>query len=146
VTKRVVLVFLIIFLGGLSLSDTVAGENFQALIEQGVAACNQGRFDEAIAKFDQAIRLKPEVPAPYVYRGRAKYAKGLNREAIADLNEALKINPNFAQAYNLRAQVYFTLEDFDQALADLQQAQKLGLKVDADYLKLVQKRAAAQGE
>ncbi len=117
-----------------------APENAASLIEKGMEDCNNGKFDEAIAKFNQAMKMKPDDPALYVLRSRAKYAKGQNQDALTDLGQAVKINPSFAQAYNTRAQVHFTLENFDQALADLQKAQSLGFKVDPDYLKLVQKR------
>jgi tetratricopeptide (TPR) repeat protein len=138
--KRVCLLFLTLSLCLLPAAGFAAPEQVAALKEKGVEDCNNGKFDEAIAKFNQAMTLKPDDPALYVFRGRAKYAKGQNREALADLSQAVTINPNFAQAYNTRAQVHFTMEDFDQALADLQKAQSLGFKVDSDYLKLVQKR------
>jgi tetratricopeptide (TPR) repeat protein len=144
--KRVFLVVLTISLGLLPLAGVTAAQNVKALINQGVEDCNNGKFDDAIAKFNQALKQQPNDPAIYVFRGRAKYAKNLNMEAINDLNQALKVDPNFAQAYNTRSQVYFTMEDFDQALADLQKAQSLGFKVDADYLKLVQKRVREKGK
>jgi tetratricopeptide (TPR) repeat protein len=126
----------------LGLLTVMAGaETAKTLIDQGIELSNRGKFDEAVAKFNEAQRLQPNNPSVYVYRGRVKYAKNLNQEAINDLNQALKIEPNFAEAYNVRAQVYFTMEDFDQALADLEKAQSLGFKVDTDYLKLVQRRA-----
>ena len=117
-----------------------AQENVKALTEQGVELCNNGKFDEAIATFNQGLKAQPDNAALYVYRARAKYAKNLNTEALADLNQAMKIDPNFAQAYNTRAQVYFTMEDFNKALTDLQKAQSLGFKVDPDYVRLVEKR------
>lgn len=138
--RRIILLFLPIFLCLLPVFGISAQEKAAALTEQGVELCNNGKFDAAIAKFNQALKITPDDPALYVYRGRAKYAKGLNREAIADLNQALTIDPNFAQAYNTRAQVNFTLEDFRQSLEDLQKAKSLGFKVDADYMKLVEKR------
>lgn len=138
--KRVSLILLTAFLCLLPQAGFVA-ESPMTLINQGIELSNNGKFDEALAKFNEAQRLQPNNPAVYVYRGRVKYAKSLNQEAISDLNQALKIEPNFAEAYNVRAQVYYTLEDFDQALADLEKAQSLGFKVDSDYLKLVQKRA-----
>jgi tetratricopeptide (TPR) repeat protein len=138
--KRLCLLFLAVALCLAPAAALAAPANVASLMEKGVEDCNNGKFDEAIAKFNQAMKMQPDDPALYVLRGRAKYAKGLNSEALADLTQAVKINPNFAQAYNTRAQVNFTMEDFHQALADLQKAQSLGFKVDADYLRLVQKR------
>lgn len=139
--KRVSLILLTAFLGLFSPVAGSGADSSLTLINQGIELSNNGKFDEALAKFNEAQRLQPNNPAVYVYRGRVKYAKNLNREAISDLNQALQIEPTFAEAYNVRAQVYYTLEDFDQALADLEKARSLGFKVDSDYLKLVQKKA-----
>jgi tetratricopeptide (TPR) repeat protein len=138
--KRSFVFFLTICLCLLPLAGISAQENVQALVERGKELSNNGKFDEAIATFNRALQAQPHNPALYVYRARAKYAKNLNNEAIADLDQALKVDPNFAQAYNTRAQVHFSMEDFQQALEDLQEAKKLGFKVDADYMKLVQKQ------
>jgi tetratricopeptide (TPR) repeat protein len=129
---------------GVGIQTAPAANDVNKLIESGVANCELGKFDQAIADFSQAMKSKPQDPGLYVYRGRAKWAKGQNSQAIDDFNQALKIDPNHAKAYDIRGQVYGTMEQFDKAVADLRQAKSLGHKVDPDFLKLMEKKAAAK--
>ncbi len=112
--------------------------------EQGIALCNDGKFDRAIEVFNQGLKANPQDAGLYNLRGRAYYAKGQNAQALADHNQAIRLNPKSGEAYKNRAMVYYTLEDFHKAADDLKQAQTLGLKVDPEFLKMVQKKAAAQ--
>ncbi len=112
--------------------------------QQGMQLCNDGKFDQAIEVFNQGLKANPQDATLYDLRGRAYYAKGQNAKAIADHNQAIQLNPRSGEAYKNRAMVYYTLEDFHKAAEDLKQAQILGLKVDPEFVKLVQKKAAAR--
>ena len=123
---------------GLALAQDV-----KALTAQGIEQCNDGKFDQAIATFTQALKQNPKDANVLFYRGKAYTAKGHYDRALADLNEAVKLNPGFGQAYFGRAMVYVYQEKFDQAIEELNLAQNNGYK-DEDFLKLVRKRAAAK--
>ncbi|MBL8795355.1 MAG: tetratricopeptide repeat protein, partial [Planctomycetia bacterium] len=82
--------------------------------EQGNRYSRQGREDLAIAEYDEAIRLRPDDPAPWCNRGdswlnRKDYAK-----ALADANQSLALAPNYADAHNLRGLIYYR-QDQDAA-------------------------------
>ena len=49
------------------------------------------KYEEAIADFDQAIRLQPETDYFYINRSDAKAELGQYREAVADLEAALDL-------------------------------------------------------
>jgi len=139
--KRLSLFALAMMVAGLISSGPAVSQDVKALVDQGLVLCEQGRFDQAIDNFTQAIKAKPNDASLYTYRGRAKWAKGQNSQALADYDQAVKIDPNYAWAYHNRALVYFTTEDFQKAMEELRQAQKLGYKVDPEFVKMVERRA-----
>lgn len=83
-----------------------------------------GKYDEAIADFDQALRLAPR-PNFFTNRGDSYQFKGEFGAALSDYESALKIDPNFAQTYNNRAVLYKKMGDRKKALADYETALKL---------------------
>jgi tetratricopeptide (TPR) repeat protein len=60
---------------------------------RGQSYFNEGKYDLAIADYDQAIRLDPKDADYYNDRGLAYYAKGDYDRAIADFQQVLRINP-----------------------------------------------------
>jgi len=138
--KRVFLVLLAITLT-LTAGGTLAfGQNVEALATQGIEQCNDGKFDQAIATFNEALKKKPNDPNLLFLRGKAYTAKGQYGPALADLNQAIKLNPKYGQAYFGRAMVYVYQENFDEAVKDIESAQANGYK-DEDFLKLIRKKA-----
>ena len=140
--KRIPLVVTIIFLS-LLLGGTLAFG--QDLATQGIEQCNAGKFGQAISTFTQGLKESPNDPTLLYLRGKAYTAKGQYSQALADLNKAIKLKPSYGQAYFGRAMVYVYQEDFHKALEDLEKAQSHGYK-DADFLKLVRKKAAMKGK
>ena len=69
---------------------------------QGVAKYNLGQYREAIADYDQALRLDPNHAEAYHHRGIVKHNLGLYGEAIADYDQALQLDPDLAAAYHNR--------------------------------------------
>jgi len=130
-------VLLAVFLPGL-----LAAQNVQTSVDQGIASCEAGRYDQALQEFNEALKLKPNDASLYDYRGMAYRCKGQDEKAIQDFNKAMELDPKFARAYRNRGMVYFDKGDFDKSLADLKKAQSLGYKIDEDFLKMVAKKAA----
>jgi len=129
----------VLLLPGVSLAAEV-----QSLIDDGIELCEQGKYDQAINDFNQALKQKPKDAAILNCLGVAHYAKGQNDRAIQYFTEALKANPKYTLAYMRRANVYDTMGEYDKALADLEQAKNLGHKVDSDFIKLIERKRAAK--
>ena len=60
-------------------------------INRGDAKFRLGQYDEAVADYDQAIRLQPDTAYFYINRSYAKAELGQHQEAIADLESALDL-------------------------------------------------------
>ena len=70
----------------------------------GVDLQQQGRLEDAIAEYDQAIRLNPRA-AFYRNLGLAYIEHGDSQRAILDLNEAIRLEPDYMRAFANRARV-----------------------------------------
>ena len=57
------------------------------------------RYQEAIAGYDQALRLDPDDALAYFYRGAAKGKLGQYIQAIADYDQVLRRDSDNAKAY-----------------------------------------------
>jgi tetratricopeptide (TPR) repeat protein len=81
-----------------------------------------GRFEAALADYNQAIALDPADARTHYNRG-VTFAK-LERydDAVADYNQAIALNPADARTYVNRATTYLTLGQFADALDDVTQA------------------------
>ena len=68
--------------------------------------------EEAVADYDEAIRLNPNDDDAYNNRGIVKANLGQHEEAIADFDEAIRLNPNYAKAYSNRGIVKASLGQY----------------------------------
>jgi len=106
----------------------------------GVELQEQGRYEEAIAEYDEVIRLNPQLALAYGNRGGAYSDLGQLQRAIQDYDEAISLNPHYAKAYVNRALAYTHLGDDTKAQQDVGRAVELGwdsvtLKADIEKLK-----------
>jgi tetratricopeptide (TPR) repeat protein len=81
-----------------------------------------GRYQQALADFQDAIRLKPNDPNAYYNRGKVYRDLGRYDDAIADYNTLIFLTPNFPSAYNGRAYANFHANRFQAAVSDFQRS------------------------
>jgi len=74
--------------------------NYVAHTDLGVVLARQGRTDEAIREFREALRIKPGYADGHNKLGRALAEQGRLDEAIAHYTEALRNDPASAEAHN----------------------------------------------
>ncbi len=80
----------------------VTGRNPVAEQNLGEALYEQGRLDEAIAHYENALRDDPRLATTHVALGVALLESGHPQESLAQLQQALEIDPNHADAhYNM---------------------------------------------
>ena len=84
-----------------------------------------GRYSDALASYEELIRLAPESALAYANRGYVlKQLKRLD-EAMADCDRAIALAPGYAEAHFNRAATLHDLKRFDEALESYQTAIKL---------------------
>src|SRR5215469_14063481 len=91
----------------------------------GLLLIKRRRFEEAIDKFDTAIRLAPNFPPVYSYRGNALKELGRYREAIVDHNRAIDLAPQFFGFYGNRGNTLREQKEYTAALTDYDRAIQL---------------------
>ena len=65
---------------------------------EGNALSSQGKYDEAIKAYDEAIRLDPNFAKAWNNKGIALYGQGKYDEAIKAYHEAIRLDPKYAEA------------------------------------------------
>jgi Tfp pilus assembly protein PilF len=94
--------------------------------EMGVKLSNEGKPDEAIAKFQEVLKEAPKCVECYTNIASLQLGKKDYDAAEASYKQALAVNPNSGDAYNGLATVYNAQKKFDQAAEASAQAAKLG--------------------
>ena len=96
-------------------------------IKSGISLSEQGRLTEAVADFDEAIRLDPKLVQAYYHRGNVYRSLGQYEPAFQDYSGAIRLDNQFAPAYANRAVVFAFFGDQDSARRDLEKAARLGI-------------------
>ena len=78
-----------------------------------------GRLDDAVSSFKEAIKLIPDNKNIRIHFGNTLLTMAKFIEAINAFNIALEIDSEFAEAINNKGYAYIFLGNYEQALADL---------------------------
>jgi tetratricopeptide (TPR) repeat protein len=131
-------------LAGGALALASGGGPAQAAVEkamlrsqEGGSALLRGKYDQAIAAYDQALQ-ETDLPAPrqadlYNDRGVAKWRLARRKEALADFNKAIELAPEYAMLYNNRGNVLLDMGRAEEAVAEFTRAISLAPAYGAAY-------------
>ena len=97
--------------------------------QEGSSALLRGRFDLAVAAYDDALK-DTNLPAAsqaglYSDRGVAKWRLKRLDDAIADFTKAVSLNPEYAPAYTNRGNVFLEMNRAEDAYKDFDRAVSL---------------------
>jgi tetratricopeptide (TPR) repeat protein len=104
-----------------------------------VLLVSQGRLQEAIDHYGEAIRVRPDEAKAYVNRGVAYGMMGEYDRAIRDYDQAIRLSPDDAGGYNNRGNAYVIKGEYDRAIQDFDQA----IRVRPDYADVYNNRGNA---
>ena len=122
VAPILLLLFLISCGNGSTLTDA------ETRYSAGVEFQRDGRLEQAIAEWDEAIRLDSQYALPYVSRGNAYVDLEQFERAIQDFSDAIRINPDLTNAYAGRAVAYILLGKKEEAQPDIDRVVGPGLR------------------
>jgi len=114
-------------------ASVIIDNNWLAHARLGLVFSQEGRTDEAISEYHQALKLNPDDADTRYNLANALYRKGLLDEAISQYQESLKLNPNDASGHNNLGIVLFQKGRRPEAITQFQEA--LRLKPDWDEVR-----------
>ncbi len=83
-------------------ASKVTSGNYVALSNLGESLMDNGKLDEAVKRFQEVIRLKPNAPKPYNNLGKVYAVQEKLDDAMAMFSKAISLNPGQSEAhYNL---------------------------------------------
>ena len=90
-------------------------------------------YDKAIADYNKAIELNPNLDAAYNNRGSSYGKKGDYAKAFDDYNKSIRINNKNDSAFLNRGNIYYKQGDYDKAIEDYTKAIQLNSRNDSAY-------------
>ena len=96
-----------------------------ALQQRATIYVNQKKFQEAIADYSEALKVKSNDPDIFERRAYAEMQLKDYDKALHDYNEAIKLSPEEPKYYQVRAFIHQTKNDLKAAMADVDKTLKL---------------------
>lgn len=115
-------------------SGRFTGRNLAvAFTNRAIAYKKKGQWDKAIADYDEAIRLAPDLVFAFNNRGNAYYFKGQLDRAIENYDMAIRLQPDLAEAYANRGNVYRKKGQLNRAIENYDKAIRLAPENSQTY-------------
>jgi len=83
---------------------------------------NQGKLDEALIAYKEAIHITPEDEVIRQNLGNVLIIGGYIEEAVIEYKEAIRINPNNVQLFTHLGNIFYNQDKFDEAIDEYRKA------------------------
>jgi tetratricopeptide (TPR) repeat protein len=113
--------------------------HIQRVVDQAIKYGKIGNYNEAILRFNKALKLSPDNAGLYYNRGIAYSAAGNYDLAVADFTRFIELEPKEASAYKLRATAYTGIRNYEAVISDCTKA----IQLDPNDAKVFETRAYA---
>jgi tetratricopeptide (TPR) repeat protein len=112
-------------------------ENYQSMINRGVAYFNSADYRQAVRDFSSALKFG-EIPVAYSNRGNAYLRLSEYQKAVDDYQKSLELYPNGYVYYSLGF-TYIQLQDYENALSSFEQGDILDPEHSSESYRLLGK-------
>jgi tetratricopeptide (TPR) repeat protein len=102
-----------------------AAETADQALARGRDLAKAGQHQQAVAVFDETIRLNPDHADAYLERGLSYHALRDAARAVADFGEYIRLRPEKPLGYALRGKAMQDMGKYQEALDDLSKALEL---------------------
>jgi tetratricopeptide (TPR) repeat protein len=107
-------------------------EDAKKLVKQGITLHDEGKYVEAIQKYQEAIKIDPENSLAFYEMSYTLFTSGRGKEALPYLEKVLKLDPNSGGAYDMLGSIY----DDDNQVERAMDYYMKGIKADPEYQRL----------
>lgn len=125
----------VVVVGGLRPPLARADDKDEAkkLLDDAATAYADGKYKDAAAGAEKAIKLDPKNPGARLFAGMARLQMRENEAAAAHLTKAIELDPSAALAYDRRGDAYLKMGKFKEAVADFDKFLELRPKYAPDH-------------
>jgi tetratricopeptide (TPR) repeat protein len=123
-------------------ASTAASAEFDRLLDAAAEARRAENWEEAIALYQKAVKLKPTYVEGYWYQGTSYYSLDKFAECRQQFRTVARLAPKNGAAYAFLGLCEFGLKDYDRALQHLLQSRMLGVGDTQDLASVARYHAA----
>ena len=99
-------------------ADKIAQKaSIEKFLREGASFYDEGKIDDAIDAFKEALEIDPEESEAHYYLGNAYADKEMLDEAIAMYKNAVEYNPEFVDAYLNLSMLYLDMDLIEEAIS-----------------------------